>query len=725
MNAILKVAGVLALLFVVCVNSNAQDKIRPPSGEKVRLGALYKSDVKGRHDVAIQKALQDRGMESRVDIEYFEYLNEEEGLNKLIEIIEGRKVDIVLGPTDSGVFLRALQKREDLERYQIPVISSLVTAPVDNRADGWFFRTNVDVHRRAETIFDFLSKYWIRSITVLYADTEFGRLAEENFRKELRGAKKKNYQAIQCQASINARPGLKQILDNRPGAVGIFGSSEDIKCICSFLKCMNYQGYPYNPILFTVVDARQTDVYGLYYVSLAKSDGTSTTKGTGTAEKFDEVEALAYDTTKFVLNEIEKMPDALFSPQRFRDQFASVLSGPPQTQISDLETGMTFDKHKNIAQPEVFQLLQNAKVLKINLDQEIGWAEKMNQKLKLLRGRYGYWPVVNFVLLILVGGMVSILDLKRWYEGSFRKLFLHRHFYLVIFINVLLAFILYVFLAETGRIRYDSVIAALIIALTPSAFLRATLFETPTGKSIGLGNLYDRFLLWINDKLMMVKYQSQNSNINVIAYHNSLPDMKSELNLIYQNARNVAQRSRLQNELDEQLQKVDSHLERRRICARRLLRRLDWEELKGKRFVPKEPEAFSDKNPTDPRTIVRESVRYCSQDLERRARVENLIKGYLDKIKQRDPESYQEIKKELKEELQDARSERGKLFVRIRFLFVQLGFNVSMLKKENLLRPDYKIPKAESFWRRKWDSLRTWFRSKKGRVDSQQSKNGD
>lgn len=79
--------------------------------------------------------------------------------------------------------------------------------------------------------------------------------------------------------------------------------------------------------------------------------------------------------------------------------------------------------------------------------------------------------------------------------------------------------------------------------------------------------------------------------------------------------------------------------------------------------------------------------------------MENIIKVQLNKVEQNDPESHREIKKDLDDEMRDARSERGKLFVQIRFLFVRFAFNVSMLKNRylDLLPPDYEIPKPKPF----------------------------
>ncbi len=77
--------------------------------------------------------------------------------------------------------------------------------------------------------------------------------------------------------------------------------------------------------------------------------------------------------------------------------------------------------------------------------------------------------------------------------------------------------VLYFVLAEREAIRYDSWAAALIVAMGPSVFLRTTFFETPTGKAIGLTNIYDRILLWISEKMMIRRYSLFSRFASVIA----------------------------------------------------------------------------------------------------------------------------------------------------------------------------------------------------------------
>jgi ABC-type sugar transport system substrate-binding protein len=490
MTAICRLTCVLALLVAGCINVGAEDKMTDTSGRKIWLGALYKNDVADSYIKGIESAVDKTGMTTYVDIQYFLYYNEQQGLEILIDLITKKKVDIVLGPTDSGIFSRALERREELEAYKIPVISPLVTATADNQPEGWFFRTNVDVGRRVEAIHDYLNKCLIRSVAILYADTEFGRRAEESFRTELRGSQEDKYEPLPFESLGEAREGLRQVLDSRPEALGIFGSNEDIVRICNYLQCMNPRGISYRPFLFTIMDARLTadEVDDLYFVSVAKCDVTGTTKDPGRAETPDEVETLTYDTCILLLSEFKRMPPGPFAPKQFRDQFAALLRGPVKE--PGPKTGMAFHKYRNSVPPKVFHI-HRGEVEQVNLSQVIRWPQKLSIKWELIKRRYGFWPMVNIGLLILIVASVSILDLKRWYGKGLIKEALRPHLYLLIVVNFLLVFILYFFLAETGSIEYDSVVMALIIAFAPSALLRTTFFETHTGKAIGLAKLYD------------------------------------------------------------------------------------------------------------------------------------------------------------------------------------------------------------------------------------------
>lgn len=706
MKAAFKLACLVALLCVLCMSVGAQGRSSINPGEKIKIVALCKNDVADSYRAGVDSALSKTDVKDLVEVEHRVYYNERQGLERLIASIEDEEVDIILGPTDSGIFTRALERREELEAHTTLVVSPLVTAAAENEPDGWFFLTNVDVCRRVEAIHDYLNKCLIRSIAILYADTEFGRRAEETLKNELRENQRKNYQPIPFKSLAEARLGLREVLDRRPEAVGVFGSNEDIKRIYNYIQCMNHAGISYKPFLFTIMDARKTfnEVDELLFVSVARCDSPFTVK---TTKKGDEVQCLAYDTGVLLLSELKSMPAGPFDRQHFRDRFSALLRGPLEE--PGQKTQMTFNQHRNSSPPRVFHLL-DGDMHPVKLAQVVHWPQKLSIKWELIKRRYGFWPMVNLMLLALVVVGLSMSDLKRWYGRSLLKVCYQPHLLLFIVVNIILVSILYFFLAETGRIRYDSVITTLIIAFTPSVLLRATFFETPTGKAIGLSKLYDRFLLWINEKLMMTKYKYQNSMINLLAYRNSVYDMKNQLLQIYRYSRNKSQGKRLKAELEEELDNTDSLFERRFICAHHLLRRLDWEELKGKGFIPHD---VTKENLEDPQVLIREIVLHCYGDSKKEKEVEDLIRKRLEEARKDWPKSYEKAEKEYIQELNTTNSAQGKLHVRVRFLHMQLGVTAAKMKEKGLWpEEEKKGDLTESRSLSLWQRLTKFFRSR-------------
>lgn len=700
----------MAFLLSTNINLSAQNKIVNNQNKKIRIGVLCKYDVEVRYKKGIQDAFDDFKKENKqfaecINIQdfMFTYRNELEGEIKLNNWIMKKEVEIILGPTDSGIFIRALKDREKLGEKKIPIISPTVTIPVGNQPDGWFFRTNVDIVSRIRTIYDFLHKYWIRSIGILYADTEFGRRAKDKLNVEIR--KTKNHKSFLFTSNDSMRDGVGEILQWRPEALGVFGSCEDILKICNYLESMNASS-SYKPFLFTIIDACKlsSKVDSFYFVSSAKSKPNEKNK----EEVFNEVWALAYDTTVFVLSELKKLDEKLnkYDAIEFRNQFVALLNGP--TEETGIKTGMKFGKLENTAELKVFRIMNNEIQRRDSLD--VKWIEKVQNKLDLIKRRYGFWPEIYIILMIGIVITVNITDIKRWYGKGLRKEWKHPHLYIFIGLNLVLVMILYFFLAERGVISYGNIFQALGIALAPSILIKTTLFETSAGKAISLAKLYDKILEWINDRLMMSRYKSHSNNVNVLAYHNSESDLRSVLHQIYNNARIEAQRNKLRNDLEEELRGKTLVLERRRIYARRLLNRLDWEELEVRNLVPKQ-EKFSKKNPIDPEKIIRESVRYCSEDPKRLGQVKKAFDEYMKEVEQDSPESHEEIKKKWEEVTQDVSSERDRLFIQIRFLFVQFGFNPKSLEDKEMLTKDYEIQTEKK------RSSRMWFIPRKNRAD--------
>ncbi|MFQ5674774.1 MAG: ABC transporter substrate-binding protein [bacterium] len=805
---------VLTLLHGFNGNAFTQRAQRDP---RVQVLVLYINNETGlRHLEGVQAAVTDRKAEKAVNIRAESYENEDDGVAKLLRALAEKKIDIVLGPTESSVFVRALSQSKKPDSNPIPVISSLVTADEKQDEKSWFFRTNVDVTKRAQAIFNVLNKRWIKSAAILYEESEFGRRAEEAFR--VRVEKKWptiNYIRLPFKDVDGALKAVDEVLDKRPESVGIFAEREHILKIFELLPAQDDGSKRYEPFLFTVLDLRliKDRVDDIYFVSVTKpriatytitdwafeelkneqipdtvlnklasiknqeplkeetflesleekigkeladqfessllqyglvrsfmitdrslkvlnSEGTpdnvlkdlaeirnQETVGEGAFLKvlartigeaqtlkhkssilkhsrqfFDDIKGLSYDTACLVLDIVKEHPERPFDHQRFREQFAAVLSGGKAP--DGKATGMRFKSFENIAQLGVYHLFkQNIEL--IPHDQVVGWWTKLIVKIKLIFGRFGFRPFGIAVMILLISAGTTYMDIKKWYLNQTKSLWHKKPFYLLVVCNAAVVLALYIYLAETGKIQWEGFITAFLIALAPSAILKSTLFETAAGKQIGLSNIYNKVLIWINDKLMVDKYRQQKALINVIVYFNSLPFLKQRLQQLYDCARTPERRQTLKKNLEQELKSAGNQEAKRRVYARRLLSRLDWSDLVEIGCVP---ERYADqKKVTDPSKNVKEGVDFClenqigTQDLEiyihdrLESCVEAMTKHYANKLNE-----------------EESSFERGKLYIQMRFIFLTLG---QELGKENLRTIKEKIEELKRGQPKKKDEV--------------------
>jgi hypothetical protein len=164
---------------------------------------------------------------------------------------------------------------------------------------------------------------------------------------------------------------------------------------------------------------------------------------------------------------------------------------------------------------------------------------------------------------------------------------------------------LYFYLAETGRVPYDSPLTALIIAMGPTTLLKSTFFNTEAGKAIGLSSLYGKSMQWLNRQLMTKKYRAHQKYINILSYYNSLSGLRDELVQVYSNARSAEEKVRLTTQLEEDIFRAETLLEKRIVCARRLYEEFKWDELKE--FIPAE---YDKDDPQDPDVLIRYAVQH-------------------------------------------------------------------------------------------------------------------
>ena len=362
-----------------------------------------------------------------------------------------------------------------------------------------------------------------------------------------------------------------------------------------------------------------------------------------------------------------------------------------------LRESSAYPDLENQATPYVY-VIKNGEIELPDSAPDMDVIQLAGMKLDLLRGRFGDWPLAsNVVLLIVVTIVLASLDLKRSFEGQFLKIYGYVYFWILCLFNIGVVLTLYFILAEREAIRYDSWAAALLVAMGPSVFLRTTFFETPTGKAIGLANLYDRFLVWISEKMMVRRYELFSHFANVIAYYNPRKSLEDKLHQLYQNAKTQELQRKLEKDLADELSGASLYLEERLICARRLLRKFHWPELRGE-FAPPE---FRVDHPGDPAALVRRCARYCQGDAERRQKLASLVE---EQISARAPEVEKKVRADLEADLEKG-STSSYEFLQVRFLVARSSFTPTALKKHHLLPQNFELPKPDtrSTIHRIWD----------------------
>ena len=159
--------GVLIWISLIWISlSAAQGETWPPPicserskdnpEPRTRLAVLYQQELEESYLKGVKKALDELEEDVKPSVCRDSYSGDEDGVGKLVDIIQEKRAEVILGPTFSGVYLGAIKQLggpEECQRLQVPVISPVVQAPdVRNDRNGWFFRTNVDARRRVEAM---------------------------------------------------------------------------------------------------------------------------------------------------------------------------------------------------------------------------------------------------------------------------------------------------------------------------------------------------------------------------------------------------------------------------------------------------------------------------------------------------------------------------------------------------------------------------------------------
>jgi len=663
-------------------------------GAEISIGILYKNDDTGRrHCKAIEKVLKaapDSGM--NINLETIPYSEVHGGLEDLKRLMtdNGGAHDIILGPTESDIFVRAIELQENLAANQVTVISGLVTAVSGNKRDGWFFRINVDIQRRVQAVCNYIKRYWISTINSLYEDSEYGRTAERAFKDALGS----EYEGQRYSSYIYTSPDpfkqLETIVKNRPEAIGLFCQRAEIIPICQEIKRRNYSGADYNPIIFTIIDVSSIagKIDEIHFVSLNDIPENEKIKYEDFRAK-DDVVTLGNDLSQLVLRVLKDIKNSMEAGTTikqtefrkvFRDQLVNLLQSSTSPGDKQEEKNLNFVKFSNITLPNVFKLDKNDNISLLNIEGSAKWPKKIGHKFVLVVNVYGLWVLVSFLVIVLIAFLISRMEVKRYFPSKHIKFYKTRIFPLFLGGHITVVVIIIVFLAETGRLNYDDLLMIILISMTPTAFLRTTFFETRYGKTFGLENIYKNVMSWMENRIMRERYSNVDRTVNMIAYYNGEDAMKKALIQLYKKHPSAVQRAKLIQRLEEDLANEPEYLNRRRICAKHLLKQFDREELKAEGFIPR---GWDFDNPPDPRKKIREIAKICSGEINKINRINEKLEEQLDSLKKRNPKKYEEICDFKNAELANVIAVEGELIVKLRILYVLMaGVDLNSFEKE-------------------------------------------
>ncbi len=435
------------IMFILFILSNAaySEKIFADTcetngtKETIRIAVLYASSETGsRFRDGVYEAYNEFSDPNKdiclKDFPYDEGAGYDE-LKKIAQLKDGQQYHVILGPTDSDAYVDALERSVFTPSHEIPVISSVVTAEEGNDTDGWFFRTNIDIENRAHRMNDALLRLGYEQIVVLYEDSIYGLRAESAFSSDI--GEKRRYQSFRYAKDLSdIRARLNDVLDIRPGTLGIFGQRHKIPRIVRELESMQSSWNAYSPLVFTLLDGRTTKTENLHFLSVVGMETENLNE--------DDVWGLSFDTTMFVLNKAKEIKIPINRLESWREalrkKIVSHLNGPPAD--PGKKTGMTFDIFKNDSALDLF-VLSDDEVIKPSIPlpkwvEDLSrpkWIDSIFNHLHIIKRRFGSAPFWNLILVIVLTAVVSILDLKRTRRVS-NKLMIRPAFMILIFLNV-------------------------------------------------------------------------------------------------------------------------------------------------------------------------------------------------------------------------------------------------------------------------------------------------
>ena len=670
------------------------------------IAVVFRDDDVGCRQVkGVLDACKDlRFCQDRIAMRFFGYRTESQGVRTMQQLVADQEnlSHLVIGPSDSGVFIRAAELLQWPADRRVPIISPIVTAafPSDasaavqptNSHTAWFFSTNVNALHRSEVIVDLLSRKKIQSISVLYSDSEFSRQLEAAVSKKFSSGNGKKYTAYRYENVSSANGLLGQIIRERPGAVGIIGLRSQIGSILEAFDTKNVSWNSYLPLMFTAIDVSQLQALGLYYPRLKRANERG----------FDDVYALSYDTMIMMGGIVLRQsgqPSPTFSAVDFQSEFASMLDGKSR---QGARSGMKFDDFENVASLEM-RTFKGANA--VPLDEPMEWYEELSARFDARYNRFGQLMLINIGIVITVVLILSAIDIQRSYFGNKRSIWLTWPFLVLVLFNIASALLVYLWLAESQQIRWDNSAYAFAIALGFSALLKSTLFETEAGSRIGVQALYDRFVGWLNTRIMVAKHERSAAIINYIAYRNTLEFLEGRLRSVYRFAESPDIQGQLMKDLDAQIEKIISDgdgnilIRKRIVCATGLMKLMSWTMLQQNRVIPSGIKRWQIVNPEH---LVDISAEYLLDNYEHvGTMLKDKVNALLDEDQQNNPERAANRRKELDEALEKSGGANSDVYLYVRILFVHYRGKTTLLVKKGLLPENWvELAPRLSWWRR-------------------------
>jgi hypothetical protein len=635
---------------------------------------------------ALRYAMQQQTLLPGTCLSAHRYTTELEGLRKAEAlVVDDARPHVIIGPTDSGVFHQFDLTADRFANAKVTVVSPLVTAEIGNDPDGWLFRTNVSARVRASTLHTFLSQRKVTTIAVVYADSEFGLRAEEEFRNGLSLAQTDRYVSIRYKNIPELRRAAKQLAQSRPAAVGVLGPREDVGDFFESFRQSSHGINPYWPISFTAVDTKLLQLEDVYYVSLDRSPGIAEAGAPA-----DEVSGLAYDTTTLVLRVMptDIAPGSAEWRNQFRRNIVGLLEGPSSE--PGAKTQMAFRGLQNAAKPAIYSYTDDG-IERMILDPPPGFFSQLFAGPQLILRQHGLAPIWNLLALMVIVSLITRADVRSWCDIENAGENLRRAMTGLIVFNVSVAVLVYLGLIYLNVIEWRNFMGMITVAFGYPMLLKSKLGETATGKVIGFAQWYEGALARVEDRVADAMYGDDDSVIDFIAAASPIDKLHSVLVKRY-SYRRPERATQLIAQLDKDIAEADGKLAARRICARRIRMGHKWEDLVRLKLVPDGIEADE---LIPPEEMLEWGVDYCTgrgrkPPEELKKDVEQALKE-AQKVQGRDVSS---DRRELAECLQRSGSDRGRARCYLRWIFLKLNYRVADIIKHGYL------PDEAMYWKK-------------------------